>query len=60
MPFPSPRDLPGTGMELASPALAGKFFTTEPPGKSIKKTIKIPLKTQEIEKKIRASLVKIM
>ena len=31
-----PKDLPHTGIEpapLASPALAGRFFTTEPPGK---------------------------
>ena len=26
-------DLPGPGIGLASPALAGRFFTTEPPGK---------------------------
>ena len=26
-------DLPGPGIELTSPALAGGFFTTEPPGK---------------------------
>ena len=35
LPFPSPGDLPNPGMEpvsLASPALAGRFFTTEPPG----------------------------
>ena len=34
--FPSPRDLPDSGIEptsLASPALAGGFFTVEPPGK---------------------------
>ena len=34
--FPSPGDLPDTGFKpgsLASPALAGRFFTTEPPGK---------------------------
>ena len=29
-----PWDLPGSGTELTSPALAGGFFTTEPPGKS--------------------------
>ena len=29
LPFPPPGDLP----EPASPALAGGFFTTEPPGK---------------------------
>ena len=33
-PFPSPEDLPEPGIELGSPALAGGFFTTEPPGKS--------------------------
>ena len=26
-------DLPGSGIETVSPALAGGFFTTEPPGK---------------------------
>ena len=37
LPFPSPWDLPDLGIKpnsLASPALAGGFFTTEPPGKS--------------------------
>ena len=29
-PFPSPGDLPDPGIEPGSPALAGKFFTTEP------------------------------
>ena len=29
-PFPSPEDLPDSGIELMSPALAGGFFTTEP------------------------------
>ena len=33
LPFPPPGDLPDPGIELASPALAGRFFTTEPPGK---------------------------
>ena len=35
LPFPSPRNLPYPGIEPMSPALAGGFFTTEPPGKSI-------------------------
>ena len=35
MPFPSPVNLPDTGMELDSHALAGRFFTAEPPGKPI-------------------------
>ena len=32
-PYPSPGDLPNPGIEPAPPALAGGFFTTEPPGK---------------------------
>ena len=35
LPFPSPGDLPDSRMEPVSPALAGGFFTTEPPGKPI-------------------------
>ena len=34
LPFPSPGDLPDPGTEplsLTSPALAGKFFATDPP-----------------------------
>ena len=34
LPFPSPGNLADPGNEPASPALAGTFFTTEPPGKS--------------------------
>ena len=33
LPFPSLGDLPDPGIEPVSPALAGGFFTTEPPGK---------------------------
>ena len=33
LPFPSPGDLSDPGIEPASPALTGGFFTTEPPGK---------------------------
>ena len=39
--FPSPGDLPDTGIEpasLASPALAGRFFTMEPRGEPPKYT----------------------
>ena len=36
--FPSPGDLPNPGIELASPTLAGRFFTTERPGKPIPET----------------------
>ena len=35
LPFPSPEDLPDLGIELASPALAGGFFTTESSGKPL-------------------------
>ena len=33
LPFPTPGDLLHLGIEPASPAFAGGFFTTEPPGK---------------------------
>ena len=33
VPFPPPRDLPDPGIKPESPAFAGGFFTTEPPGK---------------------------
>ena len=36
LPFSTPGDLPDPGIEpvsLVSPALAGGFFTSEPPGK---------------------------
>ena len=33
LPFPSPEDLADPGIQPASPALEGEFFTTEPPGK---------------------------
>ena len=35
LPFPILGDLPDPGIEFKSPALAGRFFTTEPPGKPI-------------------------
>ena len=40
VPFPSPGDLPDPGIEPLSPespAMAGRFFTTEPPGKPKRK-----------------------
>ena len=33
LPFLPPGNLPDPGIEPASPALAGRFFTTVPPGK---------------------------
>ena len=37
LPFPSPGDLPDPGIKSTSPALAGRFLTTEPPGKPQKR-----------------------
>ena len=42
LPFPTPGDLPDPRMEptsFVSPTLAGRFFTTEPPGKPSLKEI---------------------
>ena len=33
LPFPPSEDLPDPGIKPRSPALAGRFFTIEPPGK---------------------------
>ena len=33
LPFPTPGNLPNPGIKPASPVLAGRFFTTESPGK---------------------------
>ena len=33
LPFPPPENLPDSGLESMSPVLAGRFLTTEPPGK---------------------------
>ena len=33
LPFPSLGGLPDPGIKAMSPALAGRFFITEPPGK---------------------------
>ena len=38
LPFPTPGDLPHPGIESVSPtslALVGRFFTTQPPGKTL-------------------------
>ena len=37
LPFPSPEDLPNSGIKHTSPASAGGLFTTGPPGKTKKK-----------------------
>ena len=35
LPFPTPGDLPDPGIESMSPALVGRCFTIEPPGKPL-------------------------
>ena len=35
LPFSSPWDLPSSGIQPLSPALAGRFFTPEPPEKPV-------------------------
>ena len=42
LPFPAPGDLPNPGIEPMSSALAGGFFTPEPPGRP-EKTINFSL-----------------
>ena len=44
LPFPSSGDFPDPGMEPMSPALAGRFFTTETPGKPTTKDKLLNLK----------------
>ena len=39
LPFPTPGDLPNPGIEPTSLALAGRFFTTETTGKTLRMTI---------------------
>ena len=46
LPFPPPGDLPHPGTEPASPALAGGFLTTEPPGKPLLTPLLPPSKIQ--------------
>ena len=59
--FPSPGDLPNPAIEpasLASPALAGKFFTTAPPGKPIKSPqIKSQGLGASVESKVYSTLI---
>ena len=43
LPFPSPGDLPRSGIESAFPALAGGFFTTEPLGKLIMTNVRLQM-----------------
>ena len=55
-------DLPGPGIELGSPALAGRFFTTEPPGKPSMLNFKmreeqiLPSRRKKEHQKLRSSV----
>ena len=52
MPFPAPGNLPDPGIEarsLMSPASAGGFFTTAPPGKQ--KALVQPLRKAHLRRK---------
>ena len=49
LPFPSPGDLPHPGIEPESPALAGGFFTAEPPGKPYSNTKELKKKGRKKE-----------
>ena len=51
LPFPPPGDLPKPGIKptsLTSPALAGGFFTTEPPGKP-SETLGMPISSSRVQ-----------
>ena len=45
LPRPPPGDLPDPGIEPTFPALAGGFFTAEPPGKPPYSFLALPFKT---------------
>ena len=59
LPLPSPGGLPDPGMEPRSPALAGGFFTPEPPAlyQLYSNTIKITVFTLPIKKKWRLKII---
>ena len=60
LPFPPPGYLPYPGIKPASLALAGRFFTTEPPGKPILLDTTLQIKTEKlfeyIDLKIKISI----
>ena len=61
LPFPTQGDLPNPGTELkspASPAMAGGFFTTAPPGKPSEHCC-LAIKTKKLTQFIQKFLVNI-
>ena len=57
LPFPSPRDLPGPGMASVAAALAGRVFTTEPPGRPQRIQYTHEKKEQDPQAKTGKSLI---
>ena len=62
LPFPSPGALPDPGIEPASPALAGGFFTTEPHEKSspLSETYFLPNKGLRSKRSLAASHISML
>ena len=52
LPFPPSGNLPDPQIEPASPALAGGFFTTEPPGKTLQIYRRAMIKTYHYTKEV--------
>ena len=51
LPFPSPGDLPDPGIDptyCASPSLAGRFFTTVPPGKPLEQVTQLQMEIKTV------------
>ena len=57
LPFPFPGGLPDLGNKPVSPAWAGKFFSTEPPGKPLKSTVLQLKKKEQIRSDLERHLV---
>ena len=56
LPFPSPGDLPRPGIESVSAALAGGFFTTEPPGMPMRCIVEMQIVQRLIKVRLRIVL----
>ena len=61
LPFPTPSDLPNSGIEptfLTSPILAGRFFTTEPLGKPYNSILSFFLPFHTVHGVLKARILK--
>ena len=58
LPFPSLRDLPDPKIEPVSPALAGRFFATEPPGKAPFQHLRLGKREGVMDESVREILKK--